>query len=107
MISDLYYFPAKASTFSTLKKLQNTAKQIKLGKKSGELKSWLEMHDAYTLHKPVRPRFPSNPYTVNKLLDVWETDLADVQAFSKFNDNYKYLLTAIDAVSKFLHIVPL
>ena len=31
----------------------------------------------------------------------------DVQAFSKFNDNYKYLLTVIDVFSKFLHIVPL
>jgi transposase InsO family protein len=36
-----------------------------------------------------------------------EADLVDVQAFSKFNDNYKYLLTVIDVFSKFLHIVPL
>jgi len=64
------------------------------------------MQDAYTLHKPLRRRFPRNPYTVNNL-DVWVADLVDVQEFSKFNDNYKYLLTVIYVFSKFLHIVPL
>ena len=58
------------------------------------------MQDAYTLHKPLRRRFPRNPYTVNNL-DVWVADLVDVQEFSKFNDNYKYLLTVIDVFSKF------
>jgi hypothetical protein len=40
-------------------------------------------------------------------MDVWETDLLDVQYFRKFNDNYKYLLTVIGVFSKFLHVVPL
>jgi len=40
-------------------------------------------------------------------MDVWETDLLDVQNVSKFNDNYKYLLTVIDVFSKFFHVVPL
>jgi len=31
----------------------------------------------------------------------------DVQALSKYNDSYKYLLTLIDVFSKFLHIVSL
>ena len=107
MTSDLYYDPAKPSAFSSLKKLQHAAKQSKLGKKPSEIKSWLEMQDAYTLHKPLRRRFPRNSYTVNNLLDVWEADLVDVQAFSKFSDNYTYLLTVIDVFSKFLHIVHL
>ena len=101
MTSDLYYDPAKPSAFSSFKKLQHAEKQINLGKKPSEIKSWLEMQDAYTLHKPLRRRFPRNSYTVNKRLGVWESDLMDVQAFSKFNDNYKYLLTVIDVFSKF------
>jgi hypothetical protein len=40
-------------------------------------------------------------------MDYWEYDLVDVQALRKFHDRYKFLLTAIDAFSKFLHIVPL
>ena len=79
----------------------------KLVKKPGGIKSWLETQDAYTLHKPLRRRFPRNLYKVNNVLEAWECDLDDVQALSKFNDNYKYLLTAIDVFSKFLHIVPI
>ena len=40
-------------------------------------------------------------------MDVWKCDLVDIHALSKFNNSYKYLLTAIDVFSKFLHIVPL
>ena len=107
MTSKLYYDPSKPSSFSSLKKLKAAAKESKLGKKPGETKSWLETQDAYTLHKPLRRRFPRNPYTVNNILDVWECDLIDVQVLSKFNDSYTYPLTATDVFSKFLHIVPL
>ena len=44
---------------------------------------------------------------MNNILDVWECDLIDVQSLSKFNGNYKYLLTVIDVFSKFLHIAPI
>jgi len=64
------------------------------------------MKDAYTLHKMLRLRFPRNPYTANNFLDMWECDVVDVQDFSKFNNNYMYLLIAIDVFSKFLHIIP-
>jgi hypothetical protein len=40
-------------------------------------------------------------------MEVWESDLLDFQNISKFNDNYKNLLTVIDVFSKFLHVVPL
>jgi len=38
-------------------------------------------------------------------MDVWECDLVDVQAISRYNNNIKVLLTAIDVFSKFLHVV--
>jgi hypothetical protein len=40
-------------------------------------------------------------------MDVWECDLVDVQALSKFNDNFKYILSVIDVFSKFLYMIPL
>jgi len=89
-----------------LKKLQEAAIHSKLGKSSGEFLSWSLTQDTYILHRPVRRKFPRNPYTVNNLFDVWECDLIDVQAFGKFN-KYKILLTVIDVFSKYLHILPL
>ena len=50
----------------------------------------------YTLHKPVRKRFPPNPYTVPNIDDIWEMDLADLSSLSRYNDIYKYLLNVID-----------
>ena len=59
------------------------------------------------MHRPVRKRFPSNPYTVTNVMDVWDCDLMDMQSLSKYNDNYNYLLSVKDTFSKYLHIVPL
>ena len=40
-------------------------------------------------------------------MDVWEWDLVDVRALGKYNDKYVYILSVIDAFSKFLHLIPL
>ena len=103
--------PSKPSAFSTQQKLQNAVGQStskhSQNTSPADIKAWLLKHDAYTLHRPVRKRFPRNPYTVNNINDVWECDLVDVQGLSKYNDGVKYLLTAVDVFSKFLHVIPL
>jgi len=103
MLADLYYKPRAASAFTSYEKLKRAAKT----KSASHIKTWLQIQDAYTLHKPVWKRFPRNPYSVHNILDVLECDLVAVQALSKYNDDYKYHLTVIDVFSKFLHIVPL
>jgi len=106
MLGDVYYDPLHEAAFGTLEKLKRVARNIGVAK-PGEVKPWLEQQDAYTLHRPVRKRFPRNPYSVDSIMDVWECDLVEVQAFSRHNDSVKYLLTVIDIFSKFLHMVPL
>ena len=39
--------------------------------------------------------------------EIWAADLIGMQAFSKDNNEIKYLLTVIDIISKFVWIVPL
>jgi hypothetical protein len=112
MIRKLYSDPATPSAFSTLKKLHEASKQATSKKKKkeqspGEIKAWLETQDSYTLHRPVRKRFPRNPYTVTNIGDVWEADIMDLSSLQKYNDNYKYILQVIDVFSKYLHSVPL
>jgi len=93
MLRKLYYELRQPSALSTFKELQCAAKT----KSASDIRTWLQKQDAYKLHKPIRKRFPRNPYSVNNVLDVFESDLVDVQALSKYNDGYKYLLTVIDA----------
>jgi hypothetical protein len=104
ILRTLYYAAERRSGFAGLQKL---AKASPRGMKTADMQKWLLQQDSYTLHRPVRKRFPRNPYTVTNIMDVWECDLLDVQNFSNFNDKYKYLLSVIDVFSKFLHIVPL
>jgi hypothetical protein len=111
MYRKLFYDPTRPSAFSTLQKLQTavvaTRKPKKSSRKPQDVKAWLEKQDAYTLHRHVRKRFPRNPYTVNNMMGVWESDMVDVQSFSKHNDKYRYLLTVIGVFTKYLHVVPL
>ena len=44
---------------------------------------------------------------MNSIDEIWASDLIDMQAFSKYNNGIKYLLTVIDIFSKFVLIVPL
>jgi len=40
-------------------------------------------------------------------MDVWECDLLDVQAYAKYNDNYRHILSFVDVFSKYLHFIPI
>ena len=39
--------------------------------------------------------------------DHWQIDLADIQNISKYNDNYRYLVTFIDVFSKLAWVIPI
>jgi len=95
-ISRLYYDPATPSEFSTLQNLRLSTgrgqkkKQTKRG--FDVITAWLEKQDAYTLHRPVRKLFARNLFTVTNVMDVWECDVLGTEAYSKYNDNYRYIL---------------
>ena len=38
---------------------------------------------------------------------MWQADLVDMSAISKYNDGYKFLLTCIDVFSKYAWAIPL
>ena len=106
--------PDAAAALSSPHTLQKAAvshapsKRTELKQKTpSHIKAWLETQDAYTLHRPLRKRFPRNPYTVNNIEDVWEIDIFDPTFLKKYNNNYGYLLQVIDVYSKYLHRVPL
>ena len=62
---------------------------------------------AEELHKPVRRKFEKHRVLVNDIDKIWAADLADMQAFSKFNRGIKYLLAVIDVFSKYGWLIPL
>ncbi len=59
------------------------------------------------MHYPARRRFKRNKILVNCIDEQWEADLVDMKEFSIQNNNFNYILTAIDCFSKYGFIVPL
>jgi hypothetical protein len=85
-LGKIYYDPKHTAGFRSVTKLVQSAKSNKKN-----VEEWLSRQDTYPLHKPVRKRFPRNPYTATNIDDTWEIDLAYLSALSRYN-NYKYLL---------------
>ena len=70
MLGELYFDPTREAAYGSVDKLKKAAKRTGIAKPS-DVKPWLEHQDAYTVHRPVRKRFPRNPYSVTNIMDVW------------------------------------
>ena len=63
----------------------------------------LERDLEYTLHKPRRHRFPTNPVVVFGIEEQWVTDLIEVGNIAK---GYRYLVMVVDMLSKHAWVQP-
>ena len=68
---------------------------------------WLQSQDAFTLYKYARKRFTHAQIYVESMDHQWSADLVDVQSLASENQGFKYLLTVIDALSKYAWVRPL
>ena len=82
-----YYDPQKVGAFSGAYSFQKVAKS--------PLK-WLNSQDVYTLHKPVRRRFPRRKTIVPGANFQMQADLIDLSSLKQYNDNFEYILVVID-----------
>jgi hypothetical protein len=100
-LARLYYTLGLPTAFSSEDKLS-----ADLRDRAG-VRKWLETQDSYKLHRPVRKEFLRNPYTISNLMDVWDCDLIDIPSLARNKVSYGQILSAIDILSKYLHLVPL
>ena len=97
-----YYDINRISSYGGIGRLTKSTKS-----KPEKIKSWLESQDTYTLHKPVRYKFPRRKVIVSGPHQQWQADLVDVTNLSSENDGFKFLLTVIDVFSKKAWVIPL
>ena len=62
---------------------------------------------AQEIHHRVRRKFPKRKITVFRKDEIWAIDLAQMNAFEKYNNGYKYILCVVDIFSKYAYCVPL
>lgn len=98
----VYYDPSNPGSFGGIERLWK-----EVGGSKQAVKEWLKTQDTYTLHRPARKKIKRNKIQVAGLDDQWEADLIDVQGIAKHNNNFKFLLTCIDTLSKYAFAIPL
>ena len=100
----MYQNPEQPASFGGVNALYRALKgRVKVK----NIQKWLQAKDSYTLHKPLRHKFPRNRVIVGGLNEQFQSDLVDMQSLANFNDGYKYLLTCIDILSKYAWAIPL
>lgn len=100
--AEVYYDPSHSASFGGLSRLWQ---EVGGSRKAAE--EWLKSQDAYTLHRPARRKVKRNRIQVAGLDDQWESDLVDVQSIAKYNNNYRFLMTCVDTLSKYAFVIPL
>ena len=61
---------------------------------------------ANELHKPIIRKLKKRKIYLSFKDNIWGDDLADMQSLSKYNKAIKYLLCAINLLSKYEWVVP-
>lgn len=59
------------------------------------------------LHKPARRMFKRRRVIVKGIHDLFQSDLVEMQPYSKFNKGYRYILVVINVFSKYVWALPI
>ncbi|KAL6417433.1 hypothetical protein ACFW04_011219 [Cataglyphis niger] len=59
------------------------------------------------LHAPARRNFPRRRVAVRGYDDLWQADVVEMRPYARLNKGHNYILTVIDALSKYAWAVPL
>ena len=103
-MKETYKDPKVAASFGGVNALYRVSKG-KVSRKN--IQNWLKGIDAYTLHKPIKKKFPTNRVIVRSIDQQWQADLADLSCLQKYNQGFRYVLTCIDILSKYAWAIPL
>ena len=90
------------ASFGSTKRLHIQSK-LSLGK----VHSYLETKPSFPKYRSIRLKNPRLKVFVKDISEIWSLDLAHVDKLAKYNRNIKYLLVAVDCLSRYLRVEPL
>lgn len=99
VLNEIYFNVNNPASFGGKQHLIVAAKERNIDKKVVE--EWLKSQDTYNLFKPRKKKFIRLPIIVDNIDDQWQSDLLDMSWFSRFNTGTKFLLVAIDCLSRY------
>ena len=106
-LKNLYYDPKNPGSFGGVQAVYRAAKASNNAIRRKDVVKWLQSQNTFTLHKPLKRKISRNRVIVYGVDSQWQADLVDMSQYSKDNNGYRYILTAIDIFSKYAWAVPL
>jgi len=108
-LDKIYNNPKVGGGFSSPNKLYKEVKRrgdyANLGLQ--RIKNYLNSQPSYTLYKPLVRKFPKAPVICTKVKQQLDMDLMDVSRQQSFNSGIRYLVSAIDCLSKIAYLKPI
>ena len=105
-LSKVYYNPKNEAGFASVDKLYKIKEQFPDVTRR-QVIDWLAKQRTYTLHKSVRHRFKRNRIIVSYVDEQWQLDLTSMASVASSNSGNKYILVAIDLLSKYAWANPI
>jgi len=106
LFDQLYHDPKSSACFAGAQRLYEEAKKVDRSVRKTDVQHYLEGDRTYTLHRPRRVRFKRASTIPAGLFTDIQCDLADMKQYSRHNRGYKYILVAVDVLSKRLFALP-
>ena len=72
-----------------------------------KVNSYLDTKPSFTKYRSYRMQFPRLKVIVKDINEIWSLDLAYVDNHAKYNRDVKYLLVAVDCLSRYLRVEPM
>lgn len=102
LLEKIYYDATHPASFGGVNRLRKAS-----GFSKSVVKKWLASQDTYTLHKPVKYKFQRRAIIAYGIGDLLQADLVDMSKWAKYNNGMKFLLTAMDVLSRKAYVFPI
>ena len=93
------FYLKRPESYGSIKRFQTQSK-LPIGK----VQSYLETKPSFTKYRSFRLKFPRLKVLVKDINEIWSLDLAHVDKLAKHNRNLKYLLVAVDCLSRYFRV---
>ena len=86
-----------------------SARSLQIASKLSKTKvdSFLQQKDAHTKYHQTQRKFPRLKVIAYNINEIWSIDVAYVDKLARYNNGVKYLLVAVDVLSRYLRVEPM
>ena len=99
-LNKIYYTAEEPGSFSGAKKIHDAAKKKGHNIKIRDVKKWITSQPSQGLFKQPKSKFLRSRIISPRPNYMFDADLMNMYALSKFNRNFKYVLLCIDIFSR-------